>query len=467
MRLVIVGNGVIALTIAHALLHVENTPIKNIAIIGPNAREGSATLAAAAMLNSFAELETGSLNHQVDKDKFSLSREATSLWPDFVRNLADEAGMPEFGIGLGTFVINNAGADDLDDANFNAIVGYLKEFGEPFDVANPFDIPNYAPNPRLRALRSIYIPREGWLNPRLLMAALESALSKSGKVQFLNGEARSVRMSAGRVSEIHWSNGDPVEGDVFLLANGANMTQLLDASHLGLSIQKMVYGVGATVEIGSQEHVHTHCVRTPNRGLACGVYSAPYTSSSTLVGASNFLTTKPESDARVGSVYSLLKSAMEQLNVNFYRANVLRINTGWRPTTEDTYPLLGRTSIPNLMIAGGTKRDGLHLSPVIASYMANLIAHNRDDERFTAFVPERAPLRTLSREQAVTKAVRHLVSANYQHDYQPAKNRMTEQLEAMYRNEVEMVHDMVGANDWGLPVELIDLYRHGYLGART
>ena len=56
MDYVIVGNGIIALTTTFRLLKAIGSDDKNL-IIGSNERADSVTMAAAAMLNTFAEIE--------------------------------------------------------------------------------------------------------------------------------------------------------------------------------------------------------------------------------------------------------------------------------------------------------------------------------------------------------------------------------------------------------------------------
>ena len=77
------------------------------------------------------------------------------------------------------------------------------------------------------------------------------------------------------------------------------------------------------------------------------------------------------------------------------------------------------------------------------------------------FKPERSLIKSLTREEAIQKAVRHQISAAYQHEFKPSRSRMTEQLKKMYRNDIEKVHDQVGAFDWGIPPEMIEMYRYG------
>lgn len=480
MHTVILGNGIVAQTIAFRLLQRARTNNK-ITIIGKSAREGSATLAAGAMLNSFAEIEKGSLDSDLDLYRFELSHLATRMWPRFESELIDAAGasLPSacakctgFSGGgcvdTGTYVVNNTAADDLDDENFDAILQALIDFDEPHRLVSPRDIPNYLPAQRFRATRALYIENEGWFNPRLQLEKLDAILKKSPNVEVCEGNVDSLIGSHGGINAARLDNGEIVEGDKFVLATGASATQVLERSALGIDVQRVFYGVGVSIEIRSSDYPHTKCIRTPNRGLACGVYSVPYFISPDaphdhiLLGASNFMSPTPYSYGRITSVESLLKAGIEQINYNFYRADLIRVNVGWRPTSQDTYPLIGKSSIHNLIIATGTKRDGFHMSPLISEYVVSMLYGEPVDSRFDVFSPERKPIRSLTREQAIEKAIRHQVSAAYQHGFSPSKNRMPDQIKQMYRDALEILHDEVGAIDWGIPPEMLDMYRYGH-----
>lgn len=469
MHTVILGNGILAASVAFRL--AQRLAAKDrITIIGKRARPGSATLAAAAMLNSFAEIEAGSLDGEFDRYRFELSRTAARIWPQFEKELAEAGGALPAGGGLecGTYVINNAAADDLDDENFDAIVAGLRQFGEPYTPVAPRDIPNYMPQQRHRATRALYIPGEGWINPRLVMEALDATLGHRPQVSLVDDAAASLARQGARIASARTESGQTIAGDQFVLATGATATDVLRRSNLGIDVQRVFYGVGVSLEIRSPDFPHKKCIRTPNRGLACGLYSVPYfmgdaqPNDHILVGASNFISPTPCSYGRLTSVDTLMRGAIEQLNHNFYRAELVRVNVGWRPTTLDTYPLLGRTSIGNLIIATGTKRDGFHLAPLISQKIVAMLFNEPVDQEFARFAPERALVRSLSRPQAIDKAVRHLMSGAYQHGFTPAKDRMPEQIAKMHRDELERLHDKVGAQDWGIPPEMLDMYRYGH-----
>jgi len=480
MHTVILGNGIIALTAAFRLTRRLKSGDR-ISIVGRHERIGSATLAAAAMLNSFAEVETGSLDSELDLYRFELSHLATRMWPKFEREIIDAAasclprgcsrceGFAGGGcVDTGTYVVNNTAADDLDDENFDAILHALERFAEPYSLVAPRDVPNYMPEQRHRATRAVYLPNEGWFNPRLMVEKLDAVLQRDPRVTFVDANAVRLNNGSSGLDGVLLDNEQVLVGDVFVLATGATATDLLAASGLDLPIQRVFYGVGVSVEIKSPDFPHRKCIRTPNRGLACGIYSVPYftdpggPNDHIIVGASNFISPVPYHYGRLTSVASLMTAAIEQINANFYRADLVRVNVGWRPTSQDTYPLIGRTSIKNLIVATGTKRDGFHLSPVLSELIVAMVLGEAVDPRFAVFAPERAPIRALSREAAIEKAVRHRVSASYQHGFNPAQDRMPEQLKRMYRDDVERLHDQVGAHDWGIPPEMLDMFRYGH-----
>jgi glycine/D-amino acid oxidase-like deaminating enzyme len=480
MHTVVIGNGIIGLTIAFRLARRAGSNDR-ITLIGKKIRPGSATLAAGAMLNSFAEIERNSLDSELDLYRFELSHLATKMWPKFERELIDVTGscLPSgckrcqgFSGGgcvdTGTYVINNTAADDLDDENFDAILKALQDFNEPYRMVDPSEIPNYMPEQRHRATRALFIENEGWFNPRLMVEKLDAALGLFPQVRFLDGSVDRLEGGSGGVTAAVLESGDRVSADNFVVATGSTVSSLMEKSKLGIQMQRIFHGVGVSIEIRSRDYPHTKCIRTPNRGLACGIYTVPYFTDPSepadhvLIGASNFVSPEPVAHGRISSVESILRAAIEQVNFNFYRAELIKVNVGWRPISQDTYPLIGKTSIDNLIVATGTKRDGFHMSPLISDQVASMVYGEKLDDRLAWFAPERSLIQSMTREEAIEKAVRHQMSAAYQHGFSPSKSRMPDQIKKMYRDDLERLHDQVGAMDWGIPPEMLDMYRYGH-----
>lgn len=460
MHVIIIGNGIIGLTTAYRLIKKDQNV--KITLVGPSDNKGCASLAAAAMFNSFCEIDSSTLTNKIEREKWLFNKSATSSWPSFLKEIEEDSSVKQ-NFGFGTFLINNHSTDALEDVNFEAIVSALKEFNEPYSEVNANEIVNYNPQPKDRASRAIFIDGEGWVNPILLVSALKTILEKSGRVSFVNGYAEKLHKVNGKIDSLILEGGEKITGDTYFLSPGATFSKIIDASDLGLQFPRIFYGVGCSILLKTDGLTLSNCVRTPNRGLACGVYSAPQDATHTLIGASNFISPWPEDNARATSVYALLKSAIEQINQNYYRAQLVKVNVGWRPTSEDTLPLIGKTSIANLLVTTGTKRDGLHCSPIISNYISDLILNGQSEEDYSLFVPERSPVRFLTRKEAIEQAVKHTINAAYQHDFVSAKNRMVDDLTKYYTDDLEKLHDSVGAYDWGIPSEMINMYRYKHI----
>jgi glycine/D-amino acid oxidase-like deaminating enzyme len=461
VKIVVIGNGSIALMTAWET--IKRIPDAEITLLAPHARPGSASIAAAAMFNSFAEIEVGTLENEFEKAKWLFNNNATPYWKKTLPELEDESGL-KIHHGFGTFLINNHVSDSLEDQNFEAIHSALKEFNEPHQLLNPEEIPNYKPEIKGRASRCIYIPNEGYCNPIDLIKALEKVIVKSGRANLIDDYCTSIKTnSLGTITTAVGSNGQQYSGDIFLLAPGANFSKIVQGSNLNLEFPRIFYGAGCTALLKTGSNTIENCIRTPNRGLACGLYTVPRGNNETIIGASNSISPWPVKNPGSGSVYSLLKGAMEQINTVFYKAELKTINMGWRPTSEDTLPMIGGTEISNLYVATGTKRDGLHCSPLIAICLIDSMLGQETAYDLSLFAPDRKPVKIYSRKDAIEKYVRHVMNANYQHDFIPAKNRMLEQMENMYRQDIETLHDRLGAQSWGIPPELVDMYRYGHI----
>ncbi len=479
MKYIIIGNGIIGLSVAFRLL--QNEPGSKISIIGPSNRKGGATAPAGAMLNSFAEITASSLQSEASLTHFQLSHMATQVWPDFEEELISMAGdhLPEECstcqvhtggcFSKGTFVINNATSDELDDKNFNAILSALNEFNEQHSLVDPVDIPNYQPAAAARALRAVYIHNEGWLNPKIVLKKLDRIMAASHNVQCIDSSVKTIVDTEGKISKVILTNGEELEADTFIIANGIDATSLLKRSGLDDGVQSIYCGVGLSMEIKTQGYPHKNVVRTPNRGGACGVYTVPYfkepegNDCHILVGASNFVSSIPEYGARISSVSHLLHSATYEINQNFYNAELVSVNVGNRPISIDQYPLIGQVACDNLFMISGTNRDGFHLSPVLSDFLVRIILAKDLPFDIDIFSPTRSVIHDLTREEAVSANVDSLMSEQYQHGFVASNIRQVEQIRNDWERQVNDVHDKAGAHDWGIPPLMFKLYRDGLI----
>ncbi len=463
MKIAVVGNGAIGLQSAWALL--EEFPEAQVVLVAPRARPGCASLAAAAMFNSFAEVEAHMLENHYEREKFAFNRAAAPLWPALLEKLRRDSGLT-VNAGFGTYLVNNAVSDVLEDENYDAIHAALVAYNEPFDDIDPTTIPHYKPSPAARGIRAMYIKNEGWVNPIQLVAALDRVLQRNARFSQIDARAERLAMAPGSadvLESVITETGEIVGADCFIVCPGATFTSIVEKSDLPVSFQRVFYGVGASLRITTGSDTLSHCIRTPNRGLSCGAYAAPQDGTSIVVGASNFISPWPVEAPKLTSILTLLEAAIDQINTNFYRAELHSVQLGWRPTSSDTLPMVGACAIANMFVATGTRRDGLHCSPLIAGIMVDLVRGTPVRFDIGEFRPDRALVKTISRDDAVAKLVRHTMNAALQHNYRPARTRQNDDLAAHYTREFEALHDAVGAGDWGIPTGLEDMYRYGHI----
>ena len=330
-KFVIAGNGIIALSAAFDLTKKISTG-DTISIVGPASQLGSATLAAGAMLNSFAEVTKDELLAPESLAHFKLSIEATKKWKDFETRifnneysedaLRQKSPFERSGYGEGTYVIHNATTDEFETSNYNAIKKALKDFNSDFELVDPCTIPNFQPHPQRRALEALYINNEGWYNPRLVLKNISKFLLNHPAVTFYDDKIKAVKFG-NEAESLIGKSGSRYCGDSFLLATGATLSEILKNSKLESGIQQIFYGVGVSIEVRSMDSNQSKVIRTPVRGGACGTYTIPYfqpdakDQNSVLIGASNYVSTEPDYEGRLISIQHLMHTATNQINMNF------------------------------------------------------------------------------------------------------------------------------------------------------
>lgn len=130
---------------------------------------------------------------------------------------------------------------------------------------------------------------------------------------------------------------------------------------------------------------------------------------------------------------------------------------GYRPVAIDTFPIIGKTSIPGFWIFSGGYRDGLHNAPVYATELAKEILGGKS-KCLAPFKPERKPIFIMPRNQTIDAAAKHYMSAAYQHDLEfPKMSGWQEMSEQMIMQKLNDTYDLLGA-DYGIPPEILVVY---------
>lgn len=442
--IVIAGNGVIGLSTALAL-SLEDQNIK-ICIIGPNNNLHSASHASGAMLGCFGEVTSDSLKYPPNKQLLTMSLEARKLWPEWIETINQSNTQEPLKINKGTFIIHNSISGTTDDENFNAIITALEQSNEPYENVEPNDIPNIKPESNKRPLRSIYIPNEGSINSTELLSSLNSTIQTRKNISFINDEVVDVKLINSKISGVETAKSGFIFGNNVILCSGSSTQQLIaKIKQIRDRIPLLLSGVGTAFKIDSKNTDLPYTIRTPNRAGACGMHLLNFEKSSVYIGASNSLSIKPQNSPKVRDLYYLMKRAVEQFNYNFQNRNISNIVTGNRPVTIDTFPLIGKTSIPGLWIMTGAYRTGLHMSPYYAQYITQQLLLNVEVS-YNIFQPERTVIQTLNKKDSVTQFINDYMSGAFEHEIKLPHFGLNQIFQEMIEQRVHNLYDKLETN---------------------
>jgi glycine/D-amino acid oxidase-like deaminating enzyme len=474
MRVAVLGNGVLGLAIAYRLAAERGV---DVTIVGPEERPGGASPAAGAMLNSMAEVTVGCFKSDLAMQYFGMSYLATQMWPDFEQQIIAAAGslLPHECsscqvstggcFGMGTYVINNTRASEMEDRSFLAIRAALEEFNVQFADVDPGTIPNYDPDMLHRAQRALFIHGEGWVNPKIFLDKLDRLLRGSKNVRYENAQVCEVEANGGGLARVKLDNGNVVEADHYVLAAGVGSRSILKNTAFEALIQPLYASVGISIEVRLPNSMqHTHVIRTPNRGGACGIYTVPYfkgpgsSANHVLIGASNVVVRDPRTHGRIVSMSHLMHAAIKEINQKFHNAEFVCANVGNRPSALDQYPLLGKIGGTNISMATGTKRDGFHLAPLISKLIADSVVDGIASEDLQTFRPDRPLIRDIQRQDAIDMIVSSKIDEAVQHGFVPSSIFQLQQIKDDWARRSAELHDKFGAHEWGIPSQLFNIY---------
>lgn len=389
--LLVVGDGAIGMSVA--IEFARRHPDARVAIIAPNGRANAASTAAGLMINAFAELEIGQLDDPRGRARFDLVRTAVQCWPDWLAELGRVADIAPPLIRPGTIILGGGRADAVEDRTMAIIKQALVAFKEPHQELNPRDVPGYHPAPSHQVGNAIFLPREGGI-PALEVISLLDRAANAMSIHRINSHATGLGRTDHGCS-VRMTDGRQVHGHRVVVAAGVQSTPLLDTlPELQGRCPRMLHGVGRAYRIhhaGQRTRPQT-VLRSPNRASGGGFHIVPFNEHTAYVGASNHTTDHP-GVSHPDDVFPLHEVA-NHLNIDLRNARIEPL-IGYRPIPGDGCPLFGRTAVPSVTVATGTRRDGFTAAPVIARLLVDSMC-GKTDLLPDVFRPDRGDLPTIA-----------------------------------------------------------------------
>ncbi|PNW46955.1 UNVERIFIED_CONTAM: glycine oxidase ThiO [Euhalothece sp. KZN 001] len=219
-----------------------------------------------------------------------------------------------------------------------------------------------------------WYPEDGQVDNRALMKTLLVAAKEAG-VEFREGvTVKSIQRQNDRVTKIRTSEGE-LKADHYVLATGSWVKELLPLAVRPLKGQMM------SLEMPQSPYPIQQVLFGPN------TYLVPRQDGRLIVGA-----TVEDVGWKANNTPTGIKTLIDRA-IRLYPdvANWSIQDTWWgyRPTTPDELPILGRSDCDNLFLATGHHRHGILLAPITAELIATFITEGKADPLLDHFHPQR------------------------------------------------------------------------------
>ncbi len=404
----VVGNG--ALGMMSAIQVALEFPNWSVCIVGEASRPYSASTAAGAMVNVYAEIEHLPPSQLALGEKLlELGKSSSLKWRRFLEQTQGE----QVKTADDTLVVLKNNAFDFESKNFGAMADRVMADGVG-RLETPENLQYFA-GERSRTFSSVLrILGEFAMDSNALISHLDNVARALG--------IRSVGTSASQVncdsSTIELANGPLINYSYAVVAAGAFTEQILPA---GTGMMEMFQGIGTALVVAKMPEGSSRpneVVRTVNRGGAqCGVHLVPLRGQSLYIGAGNTVTRVKKPNIRFETVSYLLST----VETEFYGRGVGyqfegKIRVGLRPRSRDGFPLLGPLKLfQNIFVATATNRAGLTWAAEIAENVSRWLRGQSFSDCMEGWEPDRESLLLGSKSELVNHYVESRVGAALEH----------------------------------------------------
>jgi glycine oxidase len=364
---VIVGGGVIGLTIARAL---RRCGVRGVALIERASFGAEASWAAGGILAPQVEADHAD-------DFFRLACASRDLYPDFAASLKEETGVDVELDMTGTLYL---GFTPEHEHEFRRRHKWQRREGLRVEWLTGDETRRCEPGISEKVNCALRFPDDFQLENRKLVAALVSANRKLGVRLIEACEVSSFRVERGKIRAVETSLGR-LNSAAVVLAAGA-WTSLIEVDGATLPQIQVEPVRGQMLCFKTQAPIARHVIYGP-RG-----YLVPRRDGRLLAGstAEHVGFDKAVTDDGLNSIKSMAREIIPKLE----HTPLIDSWAGFRPRAIDGQPVLGATSeIGGLVYATGHYRNGILLAPITGELIAELVASGMMPQRLAPFSPDR------------------------------------------------------------------------------
>lgn len=369
-NVVIIGGGVIGLTIARAL---SQRGVRDVMLIERGRPGAEASWAAGGILAPQVEVD-----HQ--DEFFQLACASRDLYPEFATSLKEETGVD---VELDTTGTLYLGFTRQDEEELRHRHQWQTGEGLQVEWLTGDEARRLEPHVSANVRCALRFPRDIQVENRRLVEALVRANEELGVQLVINTQVTALGIKDERVCRVETSNG-PVAAPIVVVAAGA-WSSLIDSPGLFLPPIQVEPVRGQMLCFSADPadpNIGRHVIYSP-RG-----YLVPRRDGRVLAGST---VEQVGFDKRVtDDGVSAIKAMALEITASIAGLSVIDSWAGFRPRALDGLPVLGPCEkIRGLLYATGHYRNGILLAPITGDLIAAAVLDSQCPPVLKAFSPDR------------------------------------------------------------------------------
>jgi glycine oxidase len=363
---VIIGGGVVGLTIARSL---ALRGVRDINLFERGDLGKEASFAAAGMLAPQVEADT-------DDDFFTLAARSRDLYPAFAAALREETGVDIELDTTGTLYLALTESDQKDNEKRYE---WQTRAGLRVELLSAAALRELEPNLNYSALGALRFPNDIQVENRRLLNALINSVSRRA-LTVTGTNVESLVIEGNRLTGVKTSRGT-VSCGAAVLAAGTWSGLIKNSTSLKIEPVR-----GQMVCMEAKPQLTRHVVFSP-RG-----YIVPRRDGRLLAGSTKEKVGFDQS-VTAGGIGSILSNAIE-ISPEVAHLPIVDTWAGLRPRAPDGLPVLGPCGeIDGLFYATGHYRNGILLAPITGELISEAIVTGAKSPLLAPFSPDRFLLR--------------------------------------------------------------------------
>jgi glycine oxidase len=353
-NVVIIGGGVIGLTIARALALQD---VRDVCVIERASLGSEASSAAAGMLLPQVEADS-------QDEFFTLACTSRDLYPSFAAALHEETGID---IELDTTGTLYLALTEHDQQEIEKRYDWQRRAGLPVELLSAAAARELEPCISEAALGALLFPNDIQVENRRLLSALANSVDKLGVDIVTQTNVDSLIVEGNRLTGVQTNRGR-VECSAVVIAAGSWTSFIKSSSPCKIPEIEPVRGQMVCLEAKPQ--LTRHVIYSP-RGYLVPRRDGRLLAGSTSerVGFAKYVT--------AGGIGTILRNALE-ISSAISTLPIVDTWAGLRPRSADGLPVLGRCDeIDGLFYATGHYRNGILLAPLTGELVSKAIVSSK------------------------------------------------------------------------------------------